>query len=408
MNTKRKIIFRLHAYTDAAGKFNASAPLDGNEDNFYVDDDLGDDIPEHCLPDQNVEMSDCGCLMVVADGMGGMNAGEVASQIAIDTVRDFFAPGKIEASKAVSPEKRACYLEEVIKAADRNIKIAAQENPAYEGMGSTLILAWIVGHKMTLGWIGDSRVYRYNPVNGLDLLSCDHSYVQELVNHGALSYEDTFAHPQGNIITRSLGDSKPPQPETRQFGVYNGDIILVCSDGLNGVLRDKKTKTPQGDYYPGETIEDIIAAHTDSLTDCRKALMRAAEEADWYDNVTVLLCQILSGAPQVRKRNRRFPIRKKNYVALFVSIVLLCGMGSYHLYKKISNTEITESTPTEISKTDSTQRKVALPLPGSKPEKKHDSNKEECAPEDTILLQEDVLTHLRKQKKVKDTIKNLL
>lgn len=294
---RKEIIFRLTAFSAAAGKYNPDAPLDGNEDNFYVDDDLSDDILGRFQTDAEVVLSDCGCLMVVADGMGGMNAGEVASGIAIDTVRDCFAPVRINADIAGAATERAKYLEQVIKESDRRIKDDARRNPGHDGMGSTIILAWIVGDEMTVSWCGDSRAYRFNPRTGLEPLSRDHSYVQELVNEGALSYEDTFDHPQGNIITRSLGDpSNAAEPETRQFHIYDGDIILLCSDGLSGVLRDRKTKDHNGEYYPGDNIEDIIAAHPNSLTECRDALLEAAEKADWYDNVTVLLCQILSGA----------------------------------------------------------------------------------------------------------------
>ena len=291
------ITFRLTAYSDAAGKYDPTAPLKGNEDNFYVDDDLGDDVPGRCQTDSEIFMTEYGCLMVVADGMGGMNAGEVASGIAIETVKEYFEPHKIDAKLAASSAGRRKYLEEVIKEADLRIKTDAKNNPEHEGMGSTIILAWIVGNKMTVSWCGDSRAYRYNPKSGLAPLSTDHSYVQELVNKGVISYDDTFEHPQGNIVTRSLGDpNHSARPETRDFDIYNNDIILLCSDGLSGVLRDRKTKDYNGNYYPGDTIEDIIAANTASMAQCRDALMSAAQNADWYDNVTVLLCQILNGA----------------------------------------------------------------------------------------------------------------
>jgi len=343
----KKIIFRLTAFSAAAGKYNPEAPLDGNEDNFYVDDDLNDNILGRFQTDEDITMSECGCLMVVADGMGGMNAGEVASEIAIETVKDFFAPGKISPTIAESPIERRKYLEYVIKEADRRIKTDAKENPAHEGMGSTIILAWIVGDTMTVSWCGDSRAYRFNPINGIELLSRDHSYVQELVNQGALKYEDTFEHPQGNIVTRSLGDpNNAARPETKQFDVYNEDIILLCSDGLSGVLRDRKTKDRNGIYYPGENIEEIIAAHTSSMTECRDALLDAAEKADWYDNVTVLLCQIESGAGKAPKRqlleqnnngnekdNHKFKsLKTKIFLGaggVLVLVAILCGAFYY-------------------------------------------------------------------------------
>ncbi len=346
---KKKIIFRLTAFSAAAGKYNPEAPLDGNEDNFYVDDDLNDEIFGRFQTDEDIVMSDCGCLMVVADGMGGMNAGEVASELAIDTVKDYFAPGKITPDLAESPVERRKYLEQVIKEADKRIKTDAKENPAHEGMGSTIILAWIVGDKMTVSWCGDSRAYRFNPINGLEPLSRDHSYVQELVNQGALEYEDTFEHPQGNIVTRSLGDpNNAAKPETRQFDVYNEDIILLCSDGLSGVLRDRKTKDHNGTYYPGENIEDIIAAHTSSMTECRDALLDAAEKADWYDNVTVLLCQIESGAGKAPKKqivgqgnlekdNKTKSLKNKIFLGaggILFLVAILCGAFYYLGIKK--------------------------------------------------------------------------
>lgn len=346
---KKQIIFRLTAFSAAAGKYNPEAPLDGNEDNFYVDDDLSDDILGRFKPNEDTVMSDCGCLMAVADGMGGMNAGEVASGLAIETVKDFFAPGKITTALAESPVERSKYLELVIQEADRRIKTDAKANPEHDGMGSTIILAWIVGDKMTLSWCGDSRAYRYNPLNGLEPLSRDHSYVQELVNQGVLKYEDTFEHPQGNIVTRSLGDpNNAAKPETKQFDVYNEDVILLCSDGLSGVLRDRKTKDDNGEYYPGDNIEDIIAAHTSSMTECRDALLGAAEKADWYDNVSVLLCQIESGAcdapkpstptPQENPTDNQNTTGKKalntriflGAGVMLILVAILCGV-SFHL-----------------------------------------------------------------------------
>lgn len=297
------ITFRLAAYSDAAGKLNPEHPLRGNEDNFLVDADLTDGITDSFTADATLNLGPLGCLLVVADGMGGMNAGEVASEIAIATVRDLFATGRISAETAATPDSRRRYMENAIKEADRRVKADAAANPEHAEMGSTMILVWILGTELTVSWIGDSRAYRYNPVNGIEMLSEDHSYVQDLVRKGILTYEQTFDHPQGNIVTRSLGDpSSVAQPESRQYTVNTGDIIIVCSDGLSGVLRDCRTFDENGLPYPGDNIQSIVAAHQDSMTSCREALWTAAEAAGWYDNVTVILCQILGGAPAAVKK----------------------------------------------------------------------------------------------------------
>lgn len=344
----KHITFRMVAYTDAAGKYSETAFRNGNEDNFYVDDDLSDDIPAHMSHDTLTTLSDCGLLMAVADGMGGMNAGEVASQIAVDTVAEYFAPGRITPKLAANVDARTKYLEDVIREADRRIKADARSNSEHDGMGSTIILAWIVGDQLTVSWCGDSRAYRFNPANGLEMLSEDHSYVQELVKRGVLTYEQTFAHPQGNIVMRSLGDpNKAAEPETRQFGLCKGDIILLCSDGLSGVLRDRPTFDDDNQLLPGDTIEDIMREHYDSLAQCREALWTAARHADWYDNVTAILCRIVDGAPKAVARqhetakpvNPRLTAKQKLLrTGLAVVIVVVIGLIAFLFRENISRT----------------------------------------------------------------------
>ena len=264
----KNITFRLAAYTKAAGKFDPNAPNKGNEDNFYLDDDVSDENLSHYETDVVTNLSSLGMVMAVADGMGGMNAGEVASEIAIETVKDFFGIGRVTSLIASNHESRKKYLEQVIIEADNRIKIQASQNSEQRGMGSTLIIAWIVGNELTLSWLGDSRCYRYNDINGLELLSKDHSYVQELADKGVITYEQTFIHPQNNIVTRSLGDER--------------DKIMKVNKAYN--------------------IEDIIKNNKSSLQACREALFDAAEKSDWYDNVTVILCEITDGLPLAPKK----------------------------------------------------------------------------------------------------------
>lgn len=296
MTKRMEIKFQLVAYTDAAGKFTPGAYLNGNEDNFYIDDDLRDEVACSVKSGETKILSDEGMIMVVADGMGGMNAGEVASDIAVQTVREFFTSRKITSELSSSFEKRRDYLEKAIKECDKRIKEDARKNPDHEGMGSTIIIAWIANGEATISWLGDSRAYRYNPASGLELLSKDHSYVQELVDKGAITYDQSFDHPQGNIVLRSLGDSSSkPKPESRNFTVSENDLFILCSDGLSGVLRDRKSTDPiTGLPYPEENIEDIVVENFDDINRCREALFEAAERGEWYDNVTAVLCKILS------------------------------------------------------------------------------------------------------------------
>ncbi|MDR0830711.1 MAG: protein phosphatase 2C domain-containing protein [Prevotellaceae bacterium] len=266
---------KLTARCEAAGRAE-------NEDNFLVSDNL---TKENWGFSNNKEISlgKNGTLLVVCDGMGGMNAGEVASDIAVKTIQQWFSNDELNSVVSSSSSIKK-YIERAIIAADATIKEDSRSNSEHEGMGSTIVLAWIVGGKAYIGWCGDSRAYRYNTADGLVHLSKDHSYVQELIDAGKLSDELAFDHPQNNIITRSLGDpTHTARPDIREYDLRNGDIILLCSDGLSGVLRD------------GE-IAEVIANNIENLEECRNALWDAARAAHWHDNVTTALCQVISGA----------------------------------------------------------------------------------------------------------------
>ena len=280
----KKYKFRLAAYTDSAGKTNPDAPRNGNEDNMFVCADLSSKGQETLFSvDKEESLSKGGCLLVVADGMGGMNAGEVASEIAINVVKESFSPDTIQSSVFESPKTRARFMEGVVVRADEAIKRHAEQNSECEGMGSTLIMAWLYEGKVTVTWCGDSRAYLYRPGVGLKQISKDHSYVQELVDEGKITMDEAFDHPYNNVITRSLGDqSKKAKADSVTIPIFLGDIIMVNSDGLSGVLRDKE-------------LESLISSNCQTMSGCRAALWEAAEKADWYDNVTAILCEITEG-----------------------------------------------------------------------------------------------------------------
>ncbi len=346
MSKRPDISYRLVAYTDPAGKCSPLAPRNGNEDNFYVDF-LMPSSTKGIVQDEVIKLGELGLLMVVADGMGGMNAGEVASQIAVDTVRKCFEPDALDAGVTDCAQTRQAFLEWVIKVADREIKNEAKKTPDYQGMGTTIIMAWLYGDQLTISWCGDSRAYIFNEESGIRLVSRDHSYVQELVNDGLLTYDQTFDHPQNNIITRSLGDpSSKAMPESKTIRVGKGDIILLCSDGLTGVLRDRKTYGPDGKPYPENNLEDIIRAHTGSMKECREALWKAAEEGGWYDNVTAVLCQITDGPEsqwrKIKDQSRtpsrgRKGSRKSLYVGLGLLVIMALAACAFFLWRPASS-----------------------------------------------------------------------
>lgn len=266
-------------------KYNLSAGTEiglraNNEDNFVVCPDLSS--AEWIIPQVSdyADLGEFGALLVVADGMGGHNAGEVASAIAIDTVQQMFTPERL---KDVVSDDRAIqnFLIDVVKTADLNILNRAKKDSSTQGMGTTLVMAWILADKVYVCWCGDSRCYMLNKDKGLMRLSKDHSYVQELVDRGELEPQYAMDHPLSNVITRCLGDmDRRAVPDTRIFQLHDGDIILLCSDGLCG-------------YCTDEQILDILIKYHDNPEICKNELISAALNEGGQDNITVALCNLL-------------------------------------------------------------------------------------------------------------------
>lgn len=271
-------ILNIAAICDKAGR-------SVNQDNFWICPDLttytatGEVAIESS--DTNIALTEKGALFVVADGMGGMSAGEVASQLVIDAVKQTFLDlGSVDLSNAGVVKQ---FIRQTIIKADVLMKKHAQANPDTAGMGSTIVLIWLLGETVYVGWCGDSRAYCYNAQNGLVRLTHDHSYVQELVDKGLLSEEDAFDHPHSNIITRSLGDSgEEAEPEVKSYPIHTGDIFLLCSDGLCGLLQDQE-------------IEHTMAQNDHSIRDCLNALWRQGATIGWTDNTTIELAKIVEG-----------------------------------------------------------------------------------------------------------------
>lgn len=267
-----KIEFNAAFRTDKAGR-------SANQDNGFILLDIkgGDTGSQTLNTDRTAAMGDYGTLMLVADGMGGMNAGEKASELIKETMlREF---GKVTAKVPGNAKSMCDFLGKAIQEADLTVKDYARTHASAKGMGSTIVALWIYGDMAAAAWVGDSRIYRYNPAFGLARLSHDHSYVQSLVDTGRLPEHLAFDHPDSNIITRSLGDNgTPANPEMRVYKVYDDDEFLLCSDGLCGLLTDKE-------------IQTIMSEHIGSSKATLEALWAEGEAKGWSDNATIeVLC----------------------------------------------------------------------------------------------------------------------
>lgn len=291
-----------------------------NEDNFVVNADLQKDswmIPQ---TSESIVLGEYGTLLVVADGMGGTNAGEVASAIAIETIQQKFSQEELEkfiSDKGALPDEAfRDFMADAVKAADLNIINRSKTDSSTQGMGTTVVILWVIGEKAYVSWCGDSRCYVFNAESGISRLSKDHSYVQELVDAGKLDPENAFDHPYSNIITRCLGDKENrANPDFRSYTYRNGDTFLLCSDGLCGLCTD-------------DEIMQIMAEHKDSLSDCKKALIKGALAAGGYDNVTTALCLITIEKAEEQKELENTiyskPVKKskKTFYLLALLIVL--------------------------------------------------------------------------------------
>lgn len=284
---------------------------ENNEDNFTVCPDLMKN--EWIVPADNqqvIQLGQRGCVMVVADGMGGQNAGEIASAIAIDSVQEMFSPDEWPANVIEKPDTIKQFLKKVVSECDIRIKHKAKEDASTAGMGSTIVISWLVNDKLYIAWLGDSRAYSFVPKKGIARLSKDHSYVQQLVDARAITEDEAMDHPNSNVITRSLGDtSQKAKADVIECDVEDGQIILLCSDGLCGVCKD-------------EEIGGIIEEECSDLQKCKECLTTAALAAGGSDNITISLMQI-SKVSECQSESSKGSIHKApdNKLATILSIV---------------------------------------------------------------------------------------
>ncbi len=239
-----------------AGRTDVGKVRHGNEDALFADEARG--------------------VFIVADGMGGHVAGEVASQIVTETV----GPGVSEAiEEGVRGEELEQRILELIAEANRRILERAINEPEKRGMGTTLtLLALVPGHGYLIDQVGDSRGYLLRD-GVLRQVTRDHTVVQQQVDRGALTPEQARDHPLSHILTRALGTDSTVDADKYSDQVQPGDIFLLCSDGLTGMLPDAR-------------IQEILTSSAGNLPATADALVDAANQAGGLDNVTALVVEI--------------------------------------------------------------------------------------------------------------------
>lgn len=210
-------------------------------------------------------------LFMVADGMGGHNAGDIASKIAVETVVDYFSKNNANDSYCI---RKSVF--ESIKCANSAIFQFSKTNDRLLGMGTTLTIAYVQNYKAFIGHVGDSRAYLIKN-GGASQITRDHSLVQELYENGTITKEQMNKHPNKNILTRALGLEALIEVDYYEIAIKEGDFLLLCTDGLN--LYIDVTQNIEL-FHTGFQIEEIV-----------DTLGRMALDAGGADNITIVAAQ---------------------------------------------------------------------------------------------------------------------
>jgi serine/threonine protein phosphatase PrpC len=215
-------------------------------------------------------------LFAVADGMGGAQAGEVASKLAAAALEDTDSGSSKGRERVVS----------LIQEANRRVYERANADPATSGMGTTMTVALVEGQMVTIGHVGDSRAYLVR-AGHLEQLTEDHSLVNELLKSGKLSPLEAETHPQRSVITRAVGTDPDVDVDAFTVDAQEGDVFLLCSDGLTDMVGDKD-------------ILDVVERYPDDLDRMAKSLVSAANRGGGEDNITVIAFTIAAEGDTVR------------------------------------------------------------------------------------------------------------
>lgn len=231
--------------------------------------------------EDSVALDDAVSLAVLADGMGGYNAGEVASNMATSFIRTELGRWLREASAQATDAEVRRAMDICVDNANRAIFNAANANPQYAGMGTTLVVAVFRDNRLLVGHVGDSRCYRLRG-GRLQQITRDHSLLQEQIDAGLITPEQAAFSANKNLVTRAVGVEDTVLLETHQHEVAPGDVYLLCSDGLSDMLDDA-------------SIAQLLQSG-EPLDATGQSLIDAANDAGGKDNISVILVRASGGA----------------------------------------------------------------------------------------------------------------
>ncbi len=231
--------------------------------------------------EDSVALDEAVSLAVLADGMGGYNAGEVASNMATSFIRTELGRWLREASAQATDAEVRRAMDICVDNANRAIFNAANSNPQYAGMGTTLVVSLFRDNRLLVGHVGDSRCYRFRG-GRLVQITRDHSLLQEQIDAGLITPEQAAFSANKNLVTRAVGVEDTVLLETHQHEVMPGDLYLMCSDGLSDMLDDNSI---------GQLLQGC-----DSLDETGRTLIDAANDAGGKDNISVILVRASGGS----------------------------------------------------------------------------------------------------------------
>jgi len=236
-------------------------------------------------------------LLVLADGMGGYNAGEIASGITIATVldtarREFKQITKGETDSATGHTHEALMLRNAVETAHTTIYHVSQSQPQCAGMGTTVVTCMFHHDRLSIAYVGDSRLYRLRD-NRLEQITRDHSLLEELIARGHYSRQEAMKLVRKNIVTRALGVEPEVSVDIIEETAEVGDVVLLCSDGLTDMVDD-------------ETIRQTLVEYADSLDAAARKLVELANERGGKDNISVALARVNAGFFRKQRWYERF------------------------------------------------------------------------------------------------------